>query len=121
MSRVVSYFARSYEGFNISVVNQTDDKSNVLLHIGSGTHAGEYFLFDIKTRKARFLVAMREGIDGNEPGSLEDAKFKASDGVTIPGWFQAPKGAEKAPRLSTYMADHTALITASHLTPVGTC
>lgn len=95
ISQVVSYFAKSYEGFNVSVISVTDDKSKILLHVGSGAHAGEYFLFDFATRKARFLVAMREAIDGNELSRLEDATYTASDGLTIPGWFQAPGGVEK--------------------------
>ena len=97
VSQVVSAFARSYEGFNISVVNQTDDEKQVLLHVSSGAHAGEYFLFDFETRKARFLISMRENIDGNELSPLEDATFVASDGVRIPGWFMAPKGVELPP------------------------
>ena len=97
MAQVVSYFAKNYEGFNVSIVSKTDDRSKIILQIRSGAHAGEYFLFDFETRKARFLVANREGIDGNELGSLEDAGFKSSDGVTIPGWFQAPQGAAKLP------------------------
>lgn len=97
ISQVVSAFSRSYEGFAINVVSVTDDKSKVLLHIGSGAHAGEYFLFDFETKKARFLVGMREGIDGKELGTLEDATFVSSDGITIPGWFQAPVGREKPP------------------------
>ncbi len=95
ISQVVTYFAKSYEGFNISVISVTDDKSKILLHVGSGAHAGEYFLFDFDTRKARFLVAMREAIDGNELNPLQDATYTASDGLTIPGWFQAPGGVEK--------------------------
>ena len=97
ISKIVGYFAKNYEGFNISVVSETDDKSKILLHVGSGAHAGEYFLFDFATRKARFLAAMREAIDGNELGLLEDARFTSSDGVTIPGWYQAPQGAKKPP------------------------
>lgn len=97
ISQVVAAFSKSYEGFAINVVSVTDDKSKVLLHIGSGAHAGEYFLFDFETKKARFLVSMREGIDGSELGSLEDATFLSSDGITIPGWFQAPIGGEKLP------------------------
>ena len=95
--QVVEAFARSYEGFNIRVDDVTDDKSKMLLHVGSGAHPGEYFLFDFETRKARFLIANSEKIDGNELGELEDATYVASDGITIPGWFQAPKGAEMPP------------------------
>ena len=97
LSRVVNAFARSYEGFNINIVNVTDDEDLALVHISSGAHAGEYFLFDFETRKARFLVSMRERIDGNNLAPLEDATFVASDGVTIPGWFQAPPGVELPP------------------------
>jgi dipeptidyl aminopeptidase/acylaminoacyl peptidase len=97
VSKVVSHFARNYEGFNVTVISETDDKKKILLHVGSGAYAGEYFLFDFETRRARFLVAMRADIDGSTLSSLEDASFESSDGVTIPGWFQAPKGADKPP------------------------
>lgn len=94
-AQVVSYFAKNYEGFTVSVVSKTDNNSKIVLHVGSGAHAGEYFLFDFNTRKAKFLVAMRESIDGNELSSLQDASFTSSDGVTIPGWYQPPGGVEK--------------------------
>lgn len=94
-AQVVSYFAKNYEGFSVSVVSETDDESKIVLHLGSGAHAGEYFLFDFNTRKAKFLVAMRESIDGNELSPLQDASFTSSDGVTIPGWYQPPAGVEK--------------------------
>lgn len=97
VSKVVSFFAKTYEGYSVSVVSQTDDESKILLHISSGSFAGEYFLFDFTTGRARFLVSMRDGIDGNELGSLEDARFEASDGVMIPGWYQAPQGAKRPP------------------------
>ncbi len=103
VSKVVSYFAKTYDGFNISVVSVSDDKIKILLHVSSGAHAGEYFLFDFNTRKARFLAASREGIDGNDLGVLEDATFEASDGVTIPGWFQTPKEGVEKPPLVVYV------------------
>jgi len=97
VSQVVSAFARNYEGFNVNVISVTDDESKMLLHVGSAAHAGEYFLFDFDTKKANFLIAMQAAIDGNELSELEDATFVSSDGVTIPGWFQTPKGGEKPP------------------------
>jgi dipeptidyl aminopeptidase/acylaminoacyl peptidase len=97
VSKVVAAFARSYEGFRINVVSVTDDEDMMLLHVGSGAHAGEYFLFDFETRKAKFLLASREGIDGNNLSELEDATFVASDGVTIPGWFLPVEGLELPP------------------------
>jgi dipeptidyl aminopeptidase/acylaminoacyl peptidase len=96
-SRIVAAFARSYPGFNISVVSVTDDEDKMLLHVNSGAHAGEYFLFDFEARKAKFLLASRERIDGNELNELEDATFTSSDGVRIPGWFLPVEGLEKPP------------------------
>jgi len=96
-SKVVAAFARSYPGFNINVVSVTDDKDKMLLHVNSGAHAGEYFLFDFEARNAKFLLASRDRIDGNELNDLEDATFTASDGVRIPGWFLPVEGLEKPP------------------------
>jgi dipeptidyl aminopeptidase/acylaminoacyl peptidase len=96
-SRIVAAFARSYPGFNINVVSLTDDEDKMLLHVNSGAHAGEYFLFDFEARSAKFLLASRERIDGNELNELEDATFTSSDGVRIPGWFLPVEGLEKPP------------------------
>lgn len=97
VSRVLLAFAKSYPGFAISPVSLTDDKNKLLLHVASGAYVGEYFLYDKETHKARFLVAMNEDINGAELAELTAAEFTASDGVKIPGWFQAPAGVEKPP------------------------
>ncbi|MDX2427590.1 MAG: prolyl oligopeptidase family serine peptidase [Xanthomonadales bacterium] len=97
ISRVLLAFAKSYPGFAISPVSLTDDKKKLLVHISSGAYGGEYFLYDKETRKARFLVSMNEDINGAELAELKSAGFTASDGVKIPGWFQAPAGVEKPP------------------------
>lgn len=96
-SRVLRSFAKSYPGFMVSAVSLSDDKNKLLIHVASGAYSGEYFLFDKETRKARFLVSMHENIDGAELAELTYAGFTASDGVKIPGWFQAPAGVEKPP------------------------
>jgi dipeptidyl aminopeptidase/acylaminoacyl peptidase len=97
VSQVIAAFSRSYEGFDVSAVSVTDEEDKMLIHVRSGAHAGEYFLFDFATKQAKFLLAAQERIDGNELSELEDATFTASDGVTIPGWFQAPRGQELPP------------------------
>jgi dipeptidyl aminopeptidase/acylaminoacyl peptidase len=97
VSKVVAAFSRAYPGFNINVVSITDEEDKMLLHVSSGAHAGEYFLFDFEARKAKFLLASQERIDGNELSELEDATFTASDGVRIPGWFMPVEDLEKPP------------------------
>ena len=97
VSKVVAAFSRAYPNFNINVVSITDEEDKMLLHVSSGAHAGEYFLFDFEARKAKFLLASQERIDGNELSELEDATFTASDGVKIPGWFMPVEGLEKPP------------------------
>lgn len=97
VSQVVNSFAKTYPGLNIYVVSKTDDDKSLIIFLGSGAYSGEYFLFDSKTRKARFLLATMEGIDGNELAEPEDASFTTADGVRIPGWFQAPRGIKQPP------------------------
>ena len=97
VSRVLQSFAKSYPGFVISPVSLTEDKKQLLIHVASGAYRGEYFLYNAETRKARFLISMDEDINGAELAELSSAEFTASDGVKIPGWFQAPPGIEKPP------------------------
>jgi dipeptidyl aminopeptidase/acylaminoacyl peptidase len=97
VSRVLQSFARSYPGFRVSAVSETDDGARLLVHVGSGAYQGEYFLYDAESRQARFLVAMDEHLDGADLSELQPVRFQASDGVTVPGWFQPPRGVEKPP------------------------
>ncbi|MEE4218151.1 MAG: prolyl oligopeptidase family serine peptidase [Xanthomonadales bacterium] len=97
VSRVLQSFAKSYAGFAVEAVSQTEDKNMLLVYVGSGAYMGEYFLYDAQTRKARFLVSMDEDLDGAQLADLQDARFTASDGVVIPGWFQPPPGVGKPP------------------------
>ena len=96
-SRVLSSFARSFPGMELRIVSETEDGSKLLLHVGSGAHMGEYFLYDATARQARFLIAMDEDFDASMFADLQPAHFEASDGVTIPGWFLAPKGVTNPP------------------------
>lgn len=97
VSRVLQSFAKSYAGFRVEAVSQSKDKNKLLVHVGSGAYMGEYFLYDAETRKARFLASMDEDLDGSQFGNLQDARFTASDGVVIPGWFQPPPGISNPP------------------------
>lgn len=96
-SKVLQSFAKSYPGFEISLVSESDDERKMLVHVSSGAYMGEYFLFDANTRQARFLLSQDDDFDGAAFSELQAVHFEASDGVTIPGWFQTPVGASKPP------------------------
>jgi dipeptidyl aminopeptidase/acylaminoacyl peptidase len=96
-AKVVRSIAKSYPGFETRAVSESGDGNLLLVHVGSGAHMGEYFLYDAAAKKARFLVANDEDFDGSKLSELQSVRFEASDGVTIPGWFQPVPGVEKPP------------------------
>ena len=96
-AKVVRSIAKSYPGFETRAVSESGDGKLLLVHVGSGAHMGEYFLYDAAAKKARFLVANDEDFDGSQLSELQSVRFEASDGVTIPGWFQPVRGVEKPP------------------------
>jgi dipeptidyl aminopeptidase/acylaminoacyl peptidase len=97
VSRVMQSFSKSYPGFRVNAVSETDDDKLLLVHVGSGAYMGEYFLYDAETRKARFLVSMDEDLEGDQLSKLQFVRYTTSDGVTVPGWFLPPPGVSKPP------------------------
>lgn len=68
------------------------DGQLVTVLVYSDKNPGEYYLFDRRTGKARFLLSPREWIDPKQMADRYPVTWKSADGTTINGYLTVPPG-----------------------------
>lgn len=73
----------AFPGQAVHIVNWSDDKSKVLLHVEGGVEPGRYALFDRQARKLLSLMPTRPAIPAGDMGEVVTIEYKARDGQKI--------------------------------------
>lgn len=80
----------------LSVVDASADENRLLIFAGSDVDAGQYYVFDRKTRELNAVLPVRPQLDGVALSPVKAITYKAADGTTIPGYLTLPpSGAAK--------------------------
>ena len=90
----------SFGGQTTDFASMSDDGSKILVRVYSEVNPGEYYLFDAKTKQAKFLWANRSWLDPRKMASATPFKFETDDKVELNGYLTMPVGLakdEKAP------------------------
>ncbi len=96
-AQVLSALQKAYSGLEVVEVSVTDDERLALYHVGGGETLGEYLLFDFETKRAESLLSLDGRFSNFVFSELEGIQYTASDGVSLQGWYSAPKGIDKPP------------------------
>ena len=76
----------------LSVVDASADENRLLIFAGSDVDAGQYYVFDRKTRELNSVLPVRPQLDGMTLSPVTAITYKAADGTTIPGYLTLPPG-----------------------------
>lgn len=76
----------------LSVVDASADENRLLIFAGSDVDAGQYYVFDRKTRELNAVLPVRPQLDGVTLSSVKAITYKAADGTMIPGYLTLPPG-----------------------------
>ncbi|MFN3474368.1 MAG: alpha/beta hydrolase family protein [Blastomonas sp.] len=90
----------------IRVVDTSEDERKMLIWAGSDTNPGSYFLFDRDARTLGNLLAARSALDTMTLAKMEPARYKARDGVDIPGYLTLPPGKTDVAGLPAIVMPH---------------
>ncbi|MEQ2351892.1 alpha/beta hydrolase family protein [Pseudoalteromonas piscicida] len=85
----------SIPGNQIRIVSSTRDGGQVVVFASSDTNPGDYYLYDSKANKMKYLASARGWIKPNQMSTVEPVKFTSRDGLTIHGYLTTPINAEK--------------------------
>ncbi len=85
-----------FPGKKVIVTDESWDQKYFLIYVYSDRDPGNYFLFDVAAKQLRKLFPPHPALEGRELAAVNPIRYKAQDGVEIPGYLTLPPGgAEK--------------------------
>lgn len=83
--------ARAFKGQDIFITSHTKDGKKLMIKVSGDTNPGEYYIFDLETKKADFLWANLSWIDPRKMASMTNVKLQSRDGIELHGLLTLPK------------------------------
>lgn len=105
-SRRVVYFDRDYGNLArnlgravpnlplIDFVESSADGNRLLIHAGSDSDPGRYFIYDRTTRTLNEILLDRPQLESVRLASVRAVSYPAADGVNIPAYLTLPAGSD---------------------------
>lgn len=105
-SRRAVYFDQDYENLAralgraipnlplIDFVESSHDRNRLLIHAGSDSDAGRYFVFDRTTRNLTEIALVRPQLENVRLANVRPITYPAEDGTSIPGYLTLPPGSD---------------------------
>lgn len=93
-ARLYKMLQAAFAGQAVYVTSTTKDGKLALVQVTSGTNPGDFYLFDVATKKANYLLSRREWIDPEQMGEVRPVSFKARDGLPLHGYLTLPPGSD---------------------------
>lgn len=81
----------AFSGQRVSISSQSDDGQLIVLRVRSDTNPGEFYLYDRRTKKADFLMAVRSWMGREQLQAMEHLQFEARDGLAINAYLTRAK------------------------------
>lgn len=93
--RLYRMLGEAFEGEAAYPVSRTADGRLAMVRVDSDRNAGDFFLFDTTTLKARHLVSRREWLDPLKMAERRPVALDARDGLRLHGYLTLPRGGER--------------------------
>lgn len=94
-SKFLQSLELAFKDQNVSVTSFTDDGKKAIAFVYSDRNPGEFFLFDVESRKARFLAAAMPKLKPAMLVEMEPVTIAARDGLKLHALLTRPTDAKK--------------------------
>lgn len=91
-AEIYASLAGAFEGQMVDFSSYTEDGKKIVVSVYSDSNAGELYLYDRDTGKARFLMSSRPQLDKTRMASVKPFNFTARDGKSVYGYLTIPNG-----------------------------
>jgi dienelactone hydrolase len=91
-ARIAAALQRSFPGQNVHISTASEDGRLAVVFVNSSTNPGDYYLFDTKAMKAKYIQSARKWIDPQRMREKEPFSIKARDGLKLHGYVTQPPG-----------------------------
>lgn len=82
--------AKAFEGQLVDITNADRSGNVFVIHVESDTNPGEFYLYDRRSKEARFVFANRSWMDVSRLASKIPMQITARDGVVVPVLLTLP-------------------------------
>lgn len=86
--------AAAFPGQMVDFSSATNDGRRIIVSVYSDTNAGELYLYDRDSGKARYLMHQRKWLPADRMSSVKPFSFTARDGTRIHAFLTLPKGSD---------------------------
>jgi dipeptidyl aminopeptidase/acylaminoacyl peptidase len=100
----INMLVQAFKGQHVSVTSYSDDGNQAIVRVRSDRNPGEFYLFDLDTRKATFLEASLPKIKAKQMLETEPVVIAANDGMRLHALLTRP--ASKAKQLPLIINVH---------------
>jgi dipeptidyl aminopeptidase/acylaminoacyl peptidase len=108
--KIIRGMMAQFPGQFVRPISVSRDGSKVVFFVSSGANSGEYYVFDAKTREAKFLFPRDSWLDPKSMATIKPVQLKSRDGLELNGYLTLPPGRE---------AKNLALVVMPHGGPHG--
>jgi dipeptidyl aminopeptidase/acylaminoacyl peptidase len=82
------------------------DGSKVIVHAGSDTDAGRYYVFDRTSRRLNEILLVRPALENRPAATVSAVTYPAADGTQVPAYLTLPPGRTDARGLPAVIFPH---------------
>ncbi|TXI90240.1 MAG: S9 family peptidase [Burkholderiaceae bacterium] len=90
----------------IDIVETSRDEGRLLIHAGSDSDPGRFYLYEVATRSLRELLLVRPELENVKTAAVKPIHYPAADGTLIPAYLTLPPGRENEKNLATIVMPH---------------
>lgn len=83
---------KAFPGGQLGITSMTADEQIFLVSVSTDVDPGSVYVFDRKTGKIDLLYKSRPNLPSDQLAHMKPIRYKARDGMTIPGYLTLPKG-----------------------------
>lgn len=95
LKRLVASLGRALGGNRtVDVLDSSADESKLLIHAGSDTDPGKYYLFDKGSKQLAEITPVRPELAGLPLGTMTSVQYPAADGTMVPAYLTLPPGSD---------------------------
>lgn len=96
-ARLNKALAARFPGQLVYFSSFTRDGKHAIVSVSSDRDPGDYYVFDLDTHNARYLLSAMPGVDLAHMQPMQPIELKARDGLVLHGFLTLPAGARPYP------------------------
>lgn len=93
-ARLLRMLEEAFPGEIVEITSTTRDRKRAVVLVRSDVNSGDYYLFEVASKKVEYLFSRRPGLDPEDMAAKQPIVFAARDGLQIHGYLTRPKGAQ---------------------------